>query len=315
MRIRFSRVKRGLKKGGFGALALIERMVLAVTPDKPVETLWIIGPPRSGTTLLFQVLVQRYELAYMSNFTARFYMAPVVASWAARRLFRPQDKITDFESHYGMTANWLGPHEAGPFWYRWFPKGDYVYVPPGSASQEQLSLLRREVSGLSRVFRAPALFKNVFNTMRIAPIVETFPNACFLVCHRDPVDIAQSILNGRMNLYNDKSRWMGVKPKEIDQIKDHPYWEQVAEQVYYTYQQIAADRQRYGSDRFFEVHYEQLCAEPHRVLRKLEQFLSVHHIRLNVVGELPERFPFSSEKQVDDADYRLIQQAVAKLWT
>ena len=33
---------------------------------------FIIGPPRSGTTLLYQVLVARYTFGYFSNWMARF---------------------------------------------------------------------------------------------------------------------------------------------------------------------------------------------------------------------------------------------------
>jgi hypothetical protein len=314
MMTHFRRLRKGLVWASDFALGLVEMLILAGVPDKSVSTIWIVAPPRSGTTLLFQALIRRYDLAYISNFAAMSSRAPVVASWMANRLFKSHERIAKFQSNYGRTADWLGPHEAGSFMYRWFPKGDHVYVPPGSICQEQLKYFKREVIGLSQVFEAPVLFKNVYNSMRIAPIIETFPNSCFLVCRRDPLDTAQSILNGRMKLYDDKTKWMGVPPKEIDQIKELPYWDQVAEQIYYTYRQIEADERRYGSDKFFDVHYEQLCKNPHAVLLQMERFFSVHNIKLRTVGELPEQFPFSAEQQVDDRDYQLLRQAVVKLW-
>lgn len=307
-------LKRRLVKIVGLVLSVIETGILQFIPAKSIPTIWIIGPPRSGTTLLYQVLVKRYKVAYISNFAVLFYKAPIFATWVANLLFSRQEAVKKFKSNYGKTTNWLGPHEAGPFWYRWFPRGDYVYVPPGSISQDELNSFKKEIIGLAHLEKAPVVFKNVYNSMRIAPIIETFPNACFLVCRRDPLDTAQSILNGRVKLYDDKSKWMGVPPKEIDAIKNHPYWQQVAEQVYFTYQQIETDKQNYGSDRFFEVDYEQLCKNPHQLLQQLEVFFALNNIRLKKIGDLPISFPFSTGKQVDDENYQLIQQAIEKLW-
>jgi hypothetical protein len=295
-------------------LGILERLFVMAMPNKTVPTIWIIGPPRSGTTLLYQLLIRRYKLAYISNFAAMFPKSPVLAQSAANLLFNPQNRITGFESDYGRTANRLGPHEAGPFWYRWFPKGDHVYVPPASVPEKCLRQFKKEIVGLSLTAKAPALFKNVYNTMRISPIVETFSNACFLVCHRDPIDVAQSILNGRVKLYDEKSKWMGVPPKEYHEIKDHPYWQQITEQVYYVYQQIESDKKCYGADRFFEVDYEQLCKRPIETLEQIAQFLSLHSIELQITGDVPERFPFSTGKKVDDKDYQHILRETARLW-
>ncbi len=312
--MRLKQIKHDIA-GAINSLSgIIELLIQAGIPDEPVPTIWIIGPPRSGSTLLYQVLIRRYQLAYISNFAATFFKAPILSSWAAKFLFKHQLISTEFKSYYGRTLDRLGPHEAGSFMYRWFPKGNYVYVPPNSMSQKQLRGFKKEIVGLGLVFEAPVLFKNVYNSMRIAPIIETFPNACFLVCRRDPLDIAQSILIGRMKLYNDKSKWMGVPPKEVDQIKAHPYWEQIVEQVYYTYQQIESDKRRYGADRFFDVHYESLCEKPQEVLQEMEHFFLNHSIKLKTTGEIPDQFSMSTGKRVDDDDYFLIRQVVTKLW-
>ncbi|HET60334.1 MAG TPA: sulfotransferase [Chloroflexi bacterium] len=297
---------------GLGSIEKSFLYLLRVSYEVP--NIWIIGPPRSGTTLLYQVLLKRYKFAYISNFASVFYKAPILATGIAHILFNSRDAVIEFESDYGKTSNWLGPHEAGAFWYRWFPKGDYVYVPPNALSQNHLKLLKREVIGLGLFMKAPVLFKNVYNSMRIAPIVETFPNACFLVCNRDPLDSAQSILNGRAKFYNDKSEWLSVPPKEVEQIRQHPYWQQVTEQVYYIYQQIDEDKQRYGTNRFLEIDYGQLCKSTHKTLQEIEEFLVEHSIELMAIDDVPEQFPFSTGQKVNDKDYHRIREVVTQLW-
>jgi hypothetical protein len=167
---------------------------------------------------------------------------------------------------------------------------------------------------MAKIAKAPVLFKNTYNSMRIAPIVEALPEASFLVCHRNPVDIAQSILKGRIKRFGSKEHWWALPPKEIDRIKQHPYWEQVGEQVYYIYKQIDEDRDRFGPERFYDVHYEELCQDTHGTLVGIEQFLVSRGLHLDIRGEVPTRFQVSTGQQINDEDYRLITKKVQELW-
>lgn len=293
------------------ALGQIESLLLLSIPNKPITTVWIIGPPRSGTTLLYQILVKHYKFAYLSNFSAMFFRAPILSSWAARSIFHQQEKGIKFVSNYGRTDGWLGPSESGEFWYRWFPRGEHIYVPPHATSAQTLEIMRREITGISIMTRKPVIFKNTYNSMRIAPIVEAFPNAKFLVCQRDPVDISQSILNGRVKALGDKSPWWSLPPKEIDAIKQHAYWEQVVEQVYYVYKQIEEDKQRYGEEHFHNVNYHELCQHPRQTLSEIEQFLNIKSCNCE---QLPEQFPLSTGRKVSEDDYQKIQSMVRQLW-
>ena len=274
---------------------------------------FIIGPPRSATTLLCQILVDRYRFAYFTNFTAGFYETPISAFWIAAKMF-PDAPLGDYTSRHGVTQGWCGPHECGNFWYRWFPRGEHVYVPPGTTPEGHLKELRREVIGMSKVAKAPVLFKNTYNSMRIAPITEAFPDACFLVCHRNPVDTAQSILKGRIKARGNEEQWWSLPPKEINEIKKHPYWEQVVEQVYYTYQQIEEDRRQFGKERFYDVDYERLCRDTYGTLSGVEQFLDRRGVNLCIRGGVPTRFSISTGQRVSDADYERIARKVNEIW-
>ena len=146
---------------------------------------FLIGPPRSGTTLLSQIMACRFEFASFRMLSAELVYAPTAGAVLERLLLKFRKKHRSFESDYGRTRGLLGLHEAGEFWYRWFPRGDEVYVAAGETSADDLDELRQELRGLAAVFDVPLLHKNTYNSMRIAPLVEAFPEACFLVSVRD----------------------------------------------------------------------------------------------------------------------------------
>ncbi|MCB0019161.1 MAG: sulfotransferase [Anaerolineales bacterium] len=279
---------------------------------EPLQLLFVVGAPRSGTTLLYQLLATRFAVSYFNNFTARFTAAPLLGQklW---RWFPAKKASGDFESTHGRTSGLAGPHEGGPFWYRWFPAGEQVYVGPGEILPAAQATMRAELIGWQQYLQKPLLFKNTFNAMRLAPLQETFPEAVFLVCHRDPMDTAQSILRARQAVGTLDS-WWSVPPRELYQIQQKPYWEQVVEQVYYIEQQIETDRRHNGSGRFFDIQYERLCQEPALVLDEIARFAGGCGVKLEETGEVPDSFRLSTGRKIAFEDYERMQAKVAALW-
>ena len=298
---------------------IVEKIFFKLNSDKKQNNknyppVFIIGAPRSGTTLLYQLLVYGYNFGYFTNFMAKLCRASILATWLVRKSFT-KEKMTDFSSHHGETKNWSGPNEAGDFWYRWFPKGRDVYVAPDSTTHSKRIKYSQTVKKMANIAERSFVFKNTFNSMRVAGILEAMPEACVLVCYRKPEYVAQSILKSRIDRYQDKNRWWSLPPKEIDEIQKHPYWEQVVEQVYYTYSQIEKDEDFFGSAPFLHVQYEDLCQNTSRVLGEIEEFLrnrGVNAVRNKVI--FPEQFTISTKKQVSDEDYNLILKKVNELW-
>ncbi|HLB84108.1 MAG TPA: hypothetical protein VJK00_05210, partial [Steroidobacteraceae bacterium] len=69
--------------------------------------MFVISLPRSGSTLLYQLLLQRFRLAYFSNLMAAFPDSPVtvavISGWLGG-----QDPPEDVASTFGATRGWRG---------------------------------------------------------------------------------------------------------------------------------------------------------------------------------------------------------------
>ncbi len=272
--------------------------------------IFIVGAPRSGTTLLSQVFLQYFNVAYFNNITANFPKTPVAATWFFKRMF---DKIpqSEYTSNFGKTSGKYGAHEAAEFWYRWFPRGEGIYTPAGDLSEKQRNELAVTIQYMAATAGKPFAFKNTYNAMRLGAILEAIPNAIILVCHRDPVDNAQSILNARIKNFQSKATWWSVPPKEIDQIRNLNYNQQVVDQVYYIEEQIKRDE----NDRFVHVNYQELCQEPQKTLDTIAEKIETKGLNLSIRNpNLPESFQLSTGCKVDPDDYEQIQAHVNELW-
>ena len=274
--------------------------------------IFIIGSPRSGTTLLYQFFIRYLSVGYFSNFMSNIFHAPLLAYKIQRRFLK---KSIDFKSYHGRTKGLSGPSEAGLFWYRWFPRGRYVYSDGNTLTQKAVKELRNVIHHLTIIINKPIVFKNTYNSMRIKALAEIFPNACFIICRRDPLDVAQSLLLSRQSALDCKDQWWSVPPQEIDEIEKHHYCDQVVEQVYFIERQIEQDRFESGGGHFFVVDYQRLCTNPAKVLTEVVSFLQDCNLDVSANDVLSiEPFSYSHGKKVVDEEYEKMQKRVDELW-
>lgn len=209
--------------------------------------IFIVGSPRSGTTLLYQLMVHCFRLAYFPRVVNKLYTSPILATgWALKR-HKPY--ISDFTSSYGLIDDPMSPHEAGAIWNRWYPIEQvhgYNYTPAGYFDDTTRHVIYQTIAGVERLFDAPFINKNVKHSVRIQSLVEIFPQALFLQVKRDPFDTASSILKMRKANLEDPNEWLSAMPKQIDQLKDKSYLEQVCGQVFFLERNMEEDTAMVG---------------------------------------------------------------------
>jgi hypothetical protein len=271
---------------------------------------FVVGAPRSGSTLLYKALVDRFDLGYVSNLVACLPQVPTVGLRIAR-LLRGTRPSAGYESHYGRISGWKSPHEAGQLWYRWFPRPPHVHVGAGETPSAVLAEVRYEVTAMTALLGRPIVFKNLYNSMRLAPLAEAFPEASFLVCRRDVTDVALSLLRARVDNEGSTERWVSLPPRQIDALRRLDVPDQVAGQVICTYEQIDQDRERLGDERFLDVDYADLCHDPAGELARVGAFLEGRGVEVRARGDVPAAFSPATAQPTTPEEIR-VAEAVAR---
>jgi hypothetical protein len=218
-----------------------------------------------------------------------------------------------FNSRFGETNGTWGPNEAADFWYQWFPSGKNIYVNEGEISKDILHDIRKKIIGLIRMSKKPFLFKNLHNSMRILPLRKALPESLFIVCYRNPVDIAQSILQCREKNLGSRSSWWSVPPREYNEIKNKPPLQQVVEQAYYIYRQIEKDLSIGDMECVFNLHYSDLCNRPSQTMRAIKDWIEKQNIQLERQFDLPDTFPIITGRKICEDDYNKLVQYTKSL--
>jgi hypothetical protein len=313
-------MKRSLKKylnpANYGRrlLTIVNRMLLhhldwVVAPacDTPLRhpPIFILGAPRCGSTLLFQVLTDAFDVGYISNAHCRFFGAPALAE----RVLRPlaNKPMSDYTSQHGMTKGRYGPAECGEWWYRFFRRTP-AYVPLADADPEKMRCFRRSLLAMVSAFEKPVFFKNLYASLRLEPISKIVPEALFIVVRRDLVDNARSLLASRLLQTGGYETWFSVPPPDIDLLRQLPVAQQVVGQVRSIYRTIERGMEHIGSDRFLVLQYERFCDDVHGTLKEVESFLDRWGVTLIRAGIVPTHFSRPDQAPIPDSIARDLRE-------
>lgn len=255
----------------------------------PHAPIFVVGAPRSGSTLLYQLLTDRFDVGYLANGHARHPGAPSLVERRRGLIRRRPAALGDYRSAFGGTAGDLGPSECGPFWYRFFPRRPH-HVSADDFPTASRRQLRAAVGAFVEACRRPVVYKNLVNTARMEAIAAALPEALFIAIHRDLTDNARSILDARMGVAGAYDGWWSVEPPGIERLRQLPTHEQAVEQVRVLDALVERVEASIGSDRVLHLAYEDLCADPHAELARIAAFAAGHGTQLGERGEVPASF-------------------------
>ncbi len=228
-----------------------------------LEPIFIIGAPRSGSTLLFQLMVAHYRVAFVSNLMA---LLPVLLSRLAKITRKQVSDVNDIkESDLGYVPGLHSPNEGGAIMRLWFEEP----LPPSKAESVRQTVLRASLA-----VGGPMVFKNLNNSLRIDNILKVFPKARLVYLQRDPSYNAQSILMARRKLGIAQGEWWSVEPKGFEELLSKDDVEQVAWQVA-EINTIVQSALRKHKGYVAHLSYDELTAHPGKSLEELAKGLGL----------------------------------------
>ena len=276
----------------------------APNPDEPLPhpPVFFLGAPRSGSTLMVQVITDALDLGYISNRHCQWFGAPALAE----RAFHPlaNKPRSDYHSAQGATKGSYAPSECGEWWYRFFRRNP-PYVTLDEVDPAKMRAFRRSVAALTRAFDRPVVFKNLYASLRIQAIAKYIPESLFVIVHRDEIDNGHSLLETRLSTYNDYKTWWSMEPPDTKKLKALPAYEQVIEQIRHIHATIIEDLAvcAVAESRCLHVSYEEFCSDPLAKIKILQDFFASHHCEVKQQAAIPKRFERRDTVRIDQDIY------------
>ena len=218
---------------------------MTIDVHKPI---FIIGSPRSGTSIFYRTMAKHPDLAWISNITKKFPSSMLITRLIM--LFRDDHR----------------PTEANKIWSK-FTTGDHESLGSGDVSPAARRFLHKIVQNNLKIFnKARFLNKCPGNAVRIEFLNEIFPDAIFIHIIRDGRAVVHSIKRAREK---HSAQFWGTKPPGWRDVLAHPMLESCALQWKMIMEHILESAQHLPQNRYFEVKYEDFIAHPAETLTSL----------------------------------------------
>ena len=270
-----------------GILAPVEWLVKPRdSRSSSVPMVVIAGPPRSGTTLLYQTLVHSLQVNCITNLHHFLYRQPYLAHFIGESCLKPY--VSDFRSHHGFIEGLNAPAEANQFWKYWFDQHLDARKPRPKSSRLDyaLSWFRWVYQRTGRPFVA-GWIGHVFYLEEMARM---FPEALFLCVHRDLLSVAYSLW--RVRISNGAVRfWWSLRPPGYQAVESLAPHYQVAWQAQALDDLVRRGQQTAGL-RTISVDYNTFCDGPKGTLELVRAALRERGSQLEwrQDEDIPKRF-------------------------
>ncbi|MBX3600239.1 MAG: sulfotransferase [Rubrivivax sp.] len=241
---------------------------------------FLLGPGRSGTTLLYKLVAAMPDVGYLSNYNARFPQAPMwgLAARPVSHAFRMK-RFAWFQDEGGAYFN-----DGRPWHQRIVPtpvEAEPVYRSCGMPDSEDLDRplpadvverLRRRFRDIAAAMgRSVVVSKRTANNRRVAQLLQAFPDARFVCLLRDGRAVARSLV--RVHWWSDHTLfWCGRTPRSLVAEGDDELVLAARNWVEEMAVMEAGMRQIPAAQRM-DLRYDDLLADPRACLTRVHAFM------------------------------------------
>lgn len=251
--------------------------------------IFIIGAPRTGSTILYQCITNSLDVLYIDNLAAKFYKNLFFGFWLSNKIFK-QKPHNCFKSSLGDTSKsgLRAPSECGSFWYRWLPRNKH-HVDLEDITDQMVTDIRKELSAIINYYNKPIVINNNNIALRIRLISRAFPDAKYIICDRSPFFVSQSLLNARQKVYSSYNAWWSIMPPNYFDLLNKPAYEQVVLQQYYINKRMFSDIEKcVPKEKFCIVDYSDFCNKNKFIMEKLKALINTKVLRFGIEKYLPK---------------------------
>lgn len=256
-------------------LSLFERVFLSrySRKERTKPIVFIIGAPRSGSTILYQLITYAFDVTYINNLIDCAKENINIGFTFSQLLFKNR-LHNSFQSDLGRThMDGLNAPSEGSFWYKWLPN-DHHYLTRNDLNDKDKFRIKSRLHSIICRYQKPLIIKNLSFSVRLDLIHELFPDARFIFISRNKLSMALSILNARHKNKIPKNKIWSIMPKNFEEIEKEKDEELlVIKQIYSIEKQIHDDIKLFPDEQKCFIQYEDLFNFTKETLKKIKVFI------------------------------------------
>lgn len=271
------------------------------------QPIFIIGAPRTGSTILYQILTNCFDILYIDN-TVDIWHRNFFFGFQKSHKIYGNTSHNSFTSEFGITSLSGGhaPAESGDFWYRWLPRNKHFidFKEIGDTSKQEIY---NNIVSVINYYNKPLLFKNLNAGQRLRMIKEIFPNAKFIYVKRHMLFTAQSILTAKRKTGVADNQFWSIMPKNVEELKTLPWAEQIVKQIYFLELQIEEDSSLFKD--VLIIQYQDILKNTKEVIEDVQQFASLDY-RTDYAEPIIKGGDYQS---INDNDFKKLKSEIKNL--
>ena len=235
------------------------------------KPIFILGLPRSGTTILEELFTAHKDTAYFENYSAKFYRRP----WMFRfiPLLMKYRKLRYNIDRPKRSEGWV--------WDRYANLLDYL--DESKVTEDKKRYYDEAIKYQLKAFNATRFVsKNPRNRMRIRWIDTMFPNAVYILIKREKKSVISSIYQA-LNRY--KRKWGDQFLKPPSSLRGYGFIKtklgsektdmQTSVEFYDMYSNALEKDLPTIADRTITIEYEEFVKDPRNTIKKLYEFTNL----------------------------------------
>jgi hypothetical protein len=263
--------------------------LLALRLRNKYPPLFIVGAPRTGTTIIYQHLVNKFHFSYFPNITRYIPLFSVLDAFFGRLFFKL--KPTD-ENRFGITRGFMSPSDGWRIFHRWFSRYSFDDRAPATIYE-----LKNIIRIYEIIFKAPFINKNNGNVLRISHLYKLFPDALFIHVTRDTQNAAYSLIEARTKHDIQLNEWWGPPPPEYQNSVFDNEIQQVVSQIVGLDKFMENDLRKIPIDQWLKIKYEDFCQNT----RTLESWVENKYLTRDITlfkrpNNIPDHYAAGSKR-------------------
>lgn len=288
-----------------------------------IEPIFLIGPPRSGTTIIAQWFIHFIDQpkTYISRIADLYPDAVLLLN----KIFDSRSKVNliESESKYGQIKGLDSMAEGNRLW-PWYEdslkdeeKKKYKYVYNRTQYSVARNITPDVIRFLNKVLKKQCYYhktnllinKSTHNTRKVAELKQIFPKAKFVAVIRDGRYVTRSMMTARKELLGAESTWWNIKPSNYDKIHHLPPHLSCAKQWSGLLKDIEDQFKELVEKDYTFIQYSDFISNPQESLNTLYNKFDLQH-KLNNNHDHKLKAPKKVSELFDDQTLSEVEDAI-----